>query len=71
MEMSFKIWRNGENTFIQGFRLFDSAIDIVLTLEFGHNITILKMAYSYKVDCIEIEPALVSHTMNGTLYGIV
>ena len=43
---------------IQGFRLFDSSIDIVLTFEFGHYITILKMAIFDKVDYIDIEPAL-------------
>ena len=42
---------------IQGFRLFDSSIDIVLTFEFGHTITLLKMAIFHKVDYIEIEPA--------------
>ena len=39
---------------IQGFRLFDSSIEIILTFEFGHNITILKMAIFDKVDYIEI-----------------
>ena len=39
---------NGEN----------SSIDVVLTFEFGHDITILKMATFYKVVYIEIEPAL-------------
>ena len=36
----------------------NSSIDVVLTFEFGHDITILKMATFYKVDYIEIEPAL-------------
>ena len=39
---------NGEN----------SSIDVVLNIGFGHDITILKMATFYKVDYIEIEPAL-------------
>ena len=29
---------------IQGFRLFDSLVGIVLAFEFGHNVTILKIA---------------------------
>ena len=33
-----------DNNSITGFRLFDSPIDIVLTLEFGHDIMILKIA---------------------------
>ena len=33
---------------IQGFRLFDSSIDIVLTFEFGHDIMILKWQFSIK-----------------------
>ena len=33
-----------DNNSITGFRLFDSAIDIVLTFEFGHDIMILKIA---------------------------
>ena len=40
---------------MQGFRLFNSSIDIVLTFQLGHDITILKMAIFYKVDCIKIE----------------
>ena len=36
----------------------NSSIDVVLTFEFGHDITILKMATFYRVDYIEIEPAL-------------
>ena len=43
---------------IHGFRLFDSSIGIVLTFEFGHDITIMKMAIFDKVDFIDIEPAL-------------
>ena len=43
---------------IQCFQLFDSLIDTALTFEFGHDITILKMAIFDKVDHIEIEPAL-------------
>ena len=39
---------------IQGFQLFTSSIDTVLTFEFGHNITILKMAIFDKVDYIEM-----------------
>ena len=43
---------------MQGFRLFDCLIDIVVrsTLECGLEITILKMAIFDKVDYIEIEP---------------
>ena len=33
-----------DNNSITGLRLFDSPIDIVLTLEFGHDIMILKIA---------------------------
>ena len=44
---------------IQGFRLFYSLIDIILTFEFGHDITILKMTIFDNVDYIDIEPALV------------
>ena len=33
-----------DNNSITGFRLFDSPIDIVLTLEFGHDIMILKIS---------------------------
>ena len=43
---------------IQGFWLFDSLIDIVLTFEFGHDIAVLKMAIFDEVDYIEIDPAL-------------
>ena len=43
---------------IQDFSLFGSSIDVVLTFEFGHDITILKMAIFDKVDYIDIEPAL-------------
>ena len=43
---------------IYGFRSFDNLIDIVLTFEFRHNITIQKMIISDKVDYIEIESAL-------------
>ena len=43
---------------IQGFQLFDSLIDIVLTFGFGHDIAILKMAIFNKVDYIDLEPAL-------------
>ena len=42
---------------IQGFRLSDSSIDIVLTFGFGHDIVILKMAIFDKVDYIDIDPA--------------
>ena len=50
---------------IQGFQLFDSSIDIVLTLiDFGQDITILKMAIFDKVDYIEIEPALAMTVVN-------
>ena len=44
----------------QDFWLFDSSIDTVLTSEFGHDFTILKMAIFHKVDYIEIEPALLT-----------
>ena len=44
---------------MQGFRLFNSSIDIVLTFQLGHDITILKMEIFYIVDGIKIEPALV------------
>ena len=46
---------------MQGFRLFDCLIDIVVrsTLECGLEITILKMAIFDKVDYIEIEPELI------------
>ena len=43
---------------IQGSQLIDSLTDIVLNLEFGHDIKILKMANLVEVDCIKIEPAL-------------
>ena len=43
---------------IYGFRLFDILIDIVLTLEFCHNITIWKMTIFDEVQYIEIESAL-------------
>ena len=33
-----------DNNSITGLRLFDSPIDIVLTLEFGHDIMILKIS---------------------------
>ena len=39
---------------IQGFQLFDGAVDIVLTFEIGHDITMLRMAIFNKLD---IEPA--------------
>ena len=42
---------------IQGFRLFDSAIDIILTFGFGHDIVILKMAIFVNSSYIDIEPA--------------
>ena len=48
----------------QGFQLFDSSIDIVLTFDFGQDITILKMAIFDKVDYIEIEPALAMTVVN-------
>lgn len=44
---------------IQGFRFFDSSIDIVLAFEFGHDTTILKMRIFDIVDYIGIEPALI------------
>ena len=44
---------------IQGFRLFNSSTNIVLTFELGHDITILKMAIFDEVDSIGIEPRLV------------
>ena len=40
--------------------MFDGSINIVLTFGFGYDITILKMAILAKVDCIDIEPALLS-----------
>ena len=43
---------------IQGFCLFESLIDIVLTFEFGHDIPTLKMAIFDRVEHIEIEPEL-------------
>ena len=43
---------------IQGFWLFDTSIDIVLTLEFDQRITLLKMESLDKVDNIEIESTL-------------
>ena len=45
---------------IQGFRLFNSLIDIVLIFEFGHDISILKVTIFGKVDDIEFQPALPS-----------
>ena len=39
---------------IQGFRLFDGSVDIVLTFEIGHDITVLRMAIFNKLD---VEPA--------------
>ena len=47
---------------IHSFQLFDSLIDIVLTFEFGHDITILKMAIFTDADYIDIQPALVYRT---------
>ena len=49
---------------MQGFRLFDCSIDIVVrsTLECGLDISILKMAFFDEVDYIEIEPKLI-HTI--------
>ena len=35
---------------IHGFRLLNSLIDILLTFEFGRDITVLKMAIFGKVD---------------------
>ena len=54
------MWKfaNGRIFLIQDFWLFDSSIDTVLTSEFGHDFTILKVAIFHKVDYIEIEPAL-------------
>ena len=40
-------------------------IYVVLTFEFGRDITILKMAIFDKVDYIEIEPALPLGTASG------
>ena len=40
-------------------RSYDSLINIVLTFEFGQDITILKRTIFHKVDIIEIEPTLV------------
>ena len=49
---------------MQGFRLVDCSIDIVVrsTLECGLDISKLKMAIFDKVDYIEIEPKLI-HTI--------
>ena len=44
---------------IQGFWLFGSSIDVVLTFEFGQDTTILKIAIFDKIDYIEIEPVLI------------
>ena len=46
---------------MQGFRLFDCSINIVVrsTLECGLDISILKMAIFDEVDYIEIEPKLI------------
>ena len=41
---------------IQGFRVLDGSIVIVLTFEYGHDITILEIFN--KVDYIDIESAL-------------
>ena len=52
-------------------RIFDYMI--VLIFEFGHNITILKMAIFDKVDYIDIEPALSRmqcHFFSSTLTGL-
>ena len=54
---------------IQGFRLFDSSINILLTFEFGHYISTLRMAIFDKVDYIEIEPALIAYYDRQTLTG--
>ena len=43
---------------IQGFRLFDTLIAIVLTCGFGHDIIILKMPIFDEVDYIDNRPAL-------------
>ena len=43
---------------IQGFWVFNGSIVIVLTFDYGHNITTLKIAIFDKVDYIDIEPAL-------------
>ena len=43
---------------MQGFRLFNTSIDIVLTFEFDHRITLLKMEILDNVNNIEIEQAL-------------
>ena len=43
---------------MQGFRLFSSLMDIVLTFKFGHDSTVLKWQFLDKVDYIDNEPAL-------------
>ena len=43
---------------IYGFRLFDISIDIVLSFEFWHNISMWKMMIFDEVKYIEIESAL-------------
>ena len=48
-----------EKIFDMGFWLFDISIDIILTFEFCHDITIWKMTIFYKVYYIEIEPSLI------------
>ena len=48
---------------IQVCRLFNSSIVIVLTVEFGYDITILKIAIFDKVDNIDIEPELLCTTV--------
>ena len=58
------IWNltNNEKIFKIGFLIiFDVLIDIVLTFEFGHDITILKMTIFNKVDYIDVEAAQVPH----------
>ena len=56
---------------IQGFWLFDSLIDIVLTFEFGHDIAVLKMAIFDEVDYIEIDPALPATVQWGFAMRII
>ena len=48
---------------IQVCRLFNSSIVIVLTVEFGYDITISKIAIFDKVDNIDIEPELLCTTV--------
>ena len=45
--------------------MIDNAFDIVLTLQFGRDITIAKIANFDKVNHIEIEPALATGNRPG------